>query len=178
MGKTSTTVYTLSQRDAFVPAVRRGSRTPQTMSDTRTLVRLSVERLDPVVALEQVAGDVHWSRAHFEKELSSSVSRFFVLLRRGNILGYGGFWKVADEAQITNLVIAPQERRRGHGRYLLEQLLTHAQAEGCRVSRLEVRRQNQAAIALYRQMGFTVQGQRANAYTDPVDDAILMEKEL
>ena len=139
---------------------------------------LTRNALDPVAGIERVAGEARWSRAQFEKELSSQISRFFVLQKGCNILGYGGYWKVDEEAQITNLVISPAARRRGMGRLLLKHLLERAAAEGCRAVTLEVRGRNQAAQALYQKAGFAVQGRRPNVYTAPADDAVLMEKKL
>ncbi len=148
------------------------------MSVQPTWAPLSPETIDPVATLEMEAGDVRWSRAHFEKELSLPLSRFFVLQLAGNILGYGGYWKVGNEAQFTNLVVSPRERRQGRGLLLVEKLLADARSEGCHVVTLEVRSRNEAALALYRKAGFSLQGRRPKAYTDPTDDALLMEKHL
>jgi [ribosomal protein S18]-alanine N-acetyltransferase len=141
-------------------------------------VRLAPETLDGVAAIEKTGGSAGWSRGQFEKELALPMSRFFVLQQADNILGYGGFWKVEDEAQVTNLVVAPAERRQGRGRLLLQHLLEQARSEGCRRMTLEVRGQNEAALALYRQAGFIQQTRRARAYEKPADDAVLMEKQL
>jgi ribosomal-protein-alanine N-acetyltransferase len=143
-----------------------------------TVEPLTRELLNQVAALEEQAGDVHWTHAQFEREITLPMSRFFVLCREGNILGYGGFWKVGDEAQITNLAVHPDERHKGHGRRLVDYLLTQAKQEGCCKATLEVRGANQAAQGLYRQAGFIAQGRRARAYSTPSDDAILMEKLL
>ena len=143
-----------------------------------TLAPLTTDAIDPVFAIEQEAGDARWSRSQFEKELTLPISRFFVLREGPNILGYGGYWKVGDEAQITNLAVHPGARRQGMGNRLLEHLLSLARSETCRHATLEVRSHNEAALALYRKAGFALQGRRPGAYTQPPDDAILMEKAL
>jgi ribosomal-protein-alanine N-acetyltransferase len=140
--------------------------------------RLNLEAINRVIAIEQADGDVFWNRAHFEHEMSSEIARFFVLEQAGNILGYGGFWKIGYEAQITNLVIAREQRRKGLGQRFLEHLLRQAKTEGCTVVTLEVRSRNAAAQKLYARAGFTVQGKRPRAYTQPPDDAVHMEKTL
>jgi ribosomal-protein-alanine acetyltransferase len=134
--------------------------------------------LEAVAKLEQKAGDVRWTRTHFESELGSEIGRFFVLRQGSNILGYGGYWNVQGEAQITNLVVSPDIRRQGVGSHLLQFLMDHAAAEGCARVTLEVREKNQPAHALYKKAGFGVQGKRPNVYTEPADNAILMEKTL
>ena len=139
---------------------------------------LTPDILDQVSDLENVAGDTRWSRTQFEKEMQLPMSRFFVLRQGSNILGYGGYWKVGEEAQITNLAIHPQYRQAGRGHDLLSALLDRAREEGCRVATLEVRSGNQAAQALYRKAGFSTQGHRPKIYNDPVEDALLMTMKL
>src|SRR5258708_6603631 len=110
---------------------------------------MTLDVLDHVAALESVAGDTHWSRAQLEKELHLPMARFFVLRHGMNILGYGGYWKVGEEAQVTNLAIHPQYRQAGRGHDLLSALMERAREEGCRFATLEVRSSNHAAQALY-----------------------------
>lgn len=140
------------------------------------IVPLAAEWIDSLAELEKAAGDAGWSRAQFAKELSLEMSRFFVLTMEDRVSGYGGYWKVNDEAQITNLVIEPAHRRKGLGRKLLSHLMESARQERCLRSTLEVRRNNHGALALYRQAGFTVVGRRPKVYNDPIEDAVLMEK--
>ena len=142
------------------------------------LTPLTPDVIERVATLESLAGDAHWSRAQFEKELHLLMSRFFVLRMGPDILGYGGYWKVGEEAQVTNLAIDPHYRQSGRGHDLLTSLLERAREEGCRFATLEVRSGNSAAQALYRKAGFLTQGRRPHAYTEPVEDALLMTKKL
>ena len=41
---------------------------------------------------------------------------------------------------------------------------------------LEVRPSNEAALALYRELGFQPVGRRRDSYTDPTEDALLLTK--
>jgi [ribosomal protein S18]-alanine N-acetyltransferase len=43
---------------------------------------------------------------------------------------------------------------------------------------LEVRVSNQPAVALYEYVGFSRSGVRTKYYTNPIEDAVLMELEL
>jgi ribosomal-protein-alanine N-acetyltransferase len=157
------------------------------------IIPLAVEHLDEVAAIEARDGDVRWSRAQFEKELTSEVRRFFVvetpwcqapltdgrtLVPGTTVLAYGGYWKAGPEAQITNLVVRRENRRQGIGRRLVEFLLDCARGEACEAATLEVRSRNAAARALYASMGFKVAGTRKSIYKEPTDDAVLMEKKL
>jgi [ribosomal protein S18]-alanine N-acetyltransferase len=138
------------------------------------------DQLDEVAAIEAKDGDSHWSRAQFEKELSGEFRRFFVVLESdlAEILGYGGYWKAGPEAQITNLVIRQDSRCQGIGKRLLEFILDCARGEECTCCTLEVRQSNRHAKSLYEKLGFEVKGTRSKIYNNPVEDAILMEKQL
>jgi len=77
-------------------------------------------------------------------------------------------------AEIFNIGILPQIRRRGIGNALLTEFL-----EVCRTRRisevwLEARASNHQAINFYRSNGFEVNGTRPNFYENPTEDAQLM----
>ena len=137
-------------------------------------------RLDELAALEAKDGDVHWTRDDFAKELDSEFRRFFMVVEAdsGPILGYGGYWKAGPEAQITNLVVRQESRCQGVAKRLMEFIFDCARGEECTCCTLEVRRKNAHAQALYKKLGFEIKGTRLGIYTNPVDDAVMMEKTL
>jgi [ribosomal protein S18]-alanine N-acetyltransferase len=148
------------------------------------IVPFALEYVEAVSQLEARAGDAGWSRAQFEQELMLALSRFFVMTggsdtsARERVIGYGGYWQVAGEAQITNLVIHPDHRRRHLGAELLAFLIKDARRRACHSCRLEVRAANRAARALYAREGFGETSRRLGFYQNPPDDAVLMEKKL
>lgn len=83
-------------------------------------------------------------------------------------------WHVADELHILNIATAPSARRRGLASALLEQVFAYAAEHRLRILLLEVRRSNEAAIALYRKHGFTIFRVRRGYYEDNGEDAIEM----
>jgi [ribosomal protein S18]-alanine N-acetyltransferase len=142
------------------------------------LTPLSSEDLQAVSMIEQDGGDVGWTHEHFRQELANRRARFLVLRADGEVAGYGGFWELAPEAQITNLVVARKYRRQGLGRKLLTQLIDDAREKGCDKITLELRAGNKAALRLYETTGFRQVGRRPLVYQNPHDDALLMEKRL
>lgn len=94
------------------------------------------------------------------------------------LVGYICFWVVFEELRMMNLAVAPQVRHRGIGRWLLQQAVTMGLEQGARRALLEVRASNAPALALYEQAGFARSGVRTKYYTNPVEDAVLMELEL
>ncbi|WP_255440957.1 GNAT family N-acetyltransferase [Synechococcus sp. HK01-R] len=85
-------------------------------------------------------------------------------------------WMVVDELHITAVAVAPERRRCGFGRVLLEALLQRAAAGGARHATLEVSSCNAAALALYSNCGFETAGCRRNYYSDGRDALIQWRK--
>lgn len=73
----------------------------------------------------------------------------------GQALGYTFFQLIAEMAYVRHLVTAPEARRRGVGRALLEAVLERARAASpsCTSWCLNVKPENRAAVALYESMG-------------------------
>lgn len=70
---------------------------------------------------------------------------------------------VLDEAELLLIAVAPEWRRKGLGRALIEFTLASASKRGARVIHLEVRDGN-PAIAVYNKAGFSVIGRRPAYY--------------
>ena len=87
-------------------------------------------------------------------------------------------WLVVDEGQIANVAVAPAWRKQGIGRLLMERMIAKCIALGGVRLCLEVRLSNQPARRLYANLGFQEVGLRKNYYTQPLEDAILMDLSL
>ena len=142
-----------------------------------TLRRATAADLDAVVAIERVSfSDPPWSRASFASLLGDARVRFTVASDRA-IAGYVVTWVVADEGELANLAVAPDRRRLGIGRRLLDHAIAEALAAGARSLYLEVRESNLAARTLYGARGFAEVGRRRSYYRNPVEDALLLRFE-
>lgn len=95
-----------------------------------------------------------------------------VLVEGGALLGFAEYRVVADEAELCELAVAPDARRRGCGRALVEHVAADAAARGARALFLEVRADNRPARALYAAAGFAPVGARRGYYADGVDAAL------
>jgi len=93
------------------------------------------------------------------------------------IIGFAGFWIMAQEAHITNIAVRKLYQRQGVGELLLISLIDLAMGLDARIITLEVRASNTAAQSLYHKYGFTQVGLRRNYYTDNREDGILMSTE-
>jgi [ribosomal protein S18]-alanine N-acetyltransferase len=80
--------------------------------------------------------------------------------------------RAADEAELLTLAVAPNFRRAGLGKALLEEAIAVLRAAGAKQLFLEVAEGNQAAIGLYRSIGAKPVGKRSRYYDDGADAAI------
>ena len=103
-----------------------------------------------------------------------------VIEREEDIVGYSILSIAAGEAHILNLCIDPDERRRGYGERLLDDILERAVQSEVREVLLEVRPSNKSAIELYRKKGFRQVAHRAAYYqaADGREDAAVLSKVL
>jgi ribosomal-protein-alanine N-acetyltransferase len=144
-----------------------------------------VEAADlPRIMEIEAAGFPHpWSETLLRAELDHAWSHQVAALAPGGegearILGYIIFWMVHDEVHVLNVGTAPEARRRGVGRALMDQAVALGRRKGARLATLEVRRSNAPAIALYHSLGYREVGVRPRYYTEENEDAIVMTLEF
>ncbi len=139
---------------------------------------LKREYVDSLYALECLCFTVPWTKTAFVNDVTNENACYVLLIENDALIGYGAFWQAADSADITNVAVHPDYRKRGLGKQILEKLLCDAAARGVRQMYLEVRKSNMAAQALYTTCGFVSVGERKNYYTDNGEDAVIMEKQM
>lgn len=140
-------------------------------------VRITREHLGEIAALEALCFSEPWSEHALELLLGDDATGF-VCLEEGHVLAYGGMLVVPYEGQITNVAVHSNARRKGLGRKIVEALVYEAEVRGLEQVALEVRASNEAAIALYKSLGFRVEGRRRGFYRHPTEDALVMLKGL
>jgi ribosomal-protein-alanine N-acetyltransferase len=96
----------------------------------------------------------------------------------GRAIGFLIGRQAADEAEILNLAVAKESRRKGEGGALLEAALERFRARGVSRVFLEVRDSNAAGLAFYAKHGFSKIGRREGYYREPFESAIVMEKKF
>jgi ribosomal-protein-alanine N-acetyltransferase len=87
----------------------------------------------------------------------------------GDPAGYVSFRHGGGESEMLRLAVDPRERRRGLARTLVDHGLERLRQ--CRVQscHLEVRKDNESAIAFYQALGFERTGRRKSYYRDGTD---------
>lgn len=131
--------------------------------------------LGPVAELEKAchpaAGNA-WTIENLRAELLKPYGRFLVLTddeTDERIAGYLVFWMMFDECHVLNVAVAPDFRRRGVGRYLVQQAVRESVQKDYRKILLDVRKSNGAAAALYQDQGFVITHVRKAFYGDGED---------
>lgn len=138
---------------------------------------LTAEHLTAVALLEQQCFAEPWSEAALSLLCREGGVGVVIPDESGTTAkAYGGMTVVLDEGSITNIAVRPDLRRQGLGRAVVEALLERSRALGVTDVYLEVRVSNEAAISLYRSLGFAVVGTRKNFYKQPTEHAYTMHR--
>jgi ribosomal-protein-alanine N-acetyltransferase len=134
-----------------------------------------------VAALEAQIHAAPWTMGNFRDALAAGYSARVGELE-GRVLAYGVLMLGAGEAQLLNLSVVPDARRRGFGRALLRRFVADSRRLGAEQLFLEVRVSNAPAIALYESEGFQPIARRASYYPPSRDgtreDAVVMRLAL
>ncbi|MEP0767184.1 MAG: ribosomal protein S18-alanine N-acetyltransferase [Fimbriimonadia bacterium] len=136
------------------------------------------EHLDAIMEIEVRAYACPWSRASFAAELTNHMSHYVVLKQAGMVIGYAGEWLIVDEAHITTVAVAPEQRRKRYGELLVCELLRHAVEKGMARATLEVRSSNVVARRLYEKYGFVTVAIRKAYYPDKEDACVMWLNDL
>lgn len=94
------------------------------------------------------------------------------------VVGFTVLWWVLDQAELANLAVREDHKRRGIGSVLLDQAIAHAESQGVESLFLEVRMSNESAYRLYSNRGFTQISVRKDYYQKPREDARILVKDL
>ncbi|MFQ5834385.1 MAG: ribosomal protein S18-alanine N-acetyltransferase [bacterium] len=132
-----------------------------------------------VSEIEKLSFPSPWSSNIFFSELEKKSFAFYhVMEYRDRLTGYGGYWRIKNEAHLVTFAVHPSFRRRGLGAKLLEHLLKHAQDQSLDTITLEVRHSNLAAQRFYERFSFKKIAIRPYYYSDTDEDAIVYWKKL
>lgn len=136
-------------------------------------VRLEFKHLSQMAEIEREAFETPWNENMFIPEVEDPNAYYVVGVRGEEVICYGGFHKVLDEAHITNIAVKSTERGKGIGKFLMSELISRAKLAGVARMTLEVRDGNTPAIKLYEGFGFKVEGVRKKYYENKFDALIM-----
>ena len=147
-----------------------------------TILRMTEHDLLEVVEIEEQSGLSRWGWAAYYAELQGANRDLMLIakpthssvLESAPIAGYIVARETAGELHINNVAVRAEYRRRGIGAALLNRVIEEARRRKANAAFLEVRSSNHAAQALYEKSGFKAIARRADYYSEPREDAVVM----
>ena len=144
------------------------------MDDDVVIRNMTADDAEETAAIERACFAMPWSREAFWGEIKNDNTLYLVATAKDKVVGYMGAWLLQGEAQITNIAVHPEYRRRGIGEKILREFVKSIKQRDVTAMTLEVRPSNVAALALYTKFGFKDYGRRKGYYLDNGEDAIIM----
>jgi ribosomal-protein-alanine N-acetyltransferase len=126
----------------------------------------------------------HWSIDSYYRLLNddSFTSSFVAEIEgengRPNIVGFVIFHVAADVSEIYNIAVENGFARSGVGHQLMAAAIQESARRSATKVVLEVRKSNNPAINFYLKFNFRIAGERKNYYSNPAEDAYVMELEV
>src|SRR5699024_5781659 len=97
--------------------------------------------IDAVLELDLKCFSEAWNREIYEKEVTDVDFAHYVIIKTDEkVIGYVGLWLVLEDAQVTNIAIAPEFRGYGIGEQLFGFALQYLLKQGAKQLSLEVRK--------------------------------------
>ncbi len=124
---------------------------------------------------EASPGAARWTAEDYRTLLAGAgTGRGLVAEMDGAVAGFLCCRLMGEEAEILNVAVDGQQRRKSVARRLLAGLIEQVRGEGAKELFLEVQEDNEPVRRLYLATGFQIVGRRKNYYQSPAGDALQM----
>lgn len=149
------------------------------MTSNDLIIRPMTEAdLPVVIEMEKDLFTDPWPLSVFQEDLVSGYSYLFVAQMDNVIVAYAILWVGVEEGHLTNIAVGQKYQRKSIAKRLLSHILRFAADMGLTQVILEVRRSNTPAISLYESFGFVHLGVRKNYYRCPIEDCLVLKKDI
>jgi len=142
-------------------------------------VRKAEEKdIQRIMEIDGLCFHTSWSQKTFSDDLEDDLKALWVAEAEGKIFGYlDAFVMPTLDAEVLRIATDPEKRRCGIAHNLLNFMICYCNLIASSRVLLEVRADNEAAIALYESFDFGRDGIRQKYYDNSVD-AVLMSREV
>lgn len=133
--------------------------------------------------LENATDLCYWGSEHYKNFLVQPeyFGRKAVISAEQGDNRMAGFFlarAILENLELLKIGVYPEYQQMGVGSRLLSAAFAEGLRRGCLRCFLEVRKSNENAIRFYYDRQFKLAGERANYYTNPMEDALVMERWL
>ena len=139
---------------------------------------IAKEDIGEIAELERRIFSDAWSVSGLEESYKREEALILGAYKEGKIYGYLVAYLAADECELMRLAVKEEKRKENAGTHLLLALESMCEDAGIKKIFLEVRESNKTAISFYESGNFIQDGVRPNFYDNPVEDGVLMSREL
>ena len=139
------------------------------------LKELLISDIDCFNEIEEKFFDVYNQGSILFEYQNNPFTRIVVYLIENKVVGFINYYEIYDRIEIANFNVLDYFKHHGIGTKLINYVIDKYKGK-CRNITLEVRKDNENAIRLYKKVGFVEKAVRKNYYNGV--DGILMEKEL
>jgi ribosomal-protein-alanine N-acetyltransferase len=158
------------------------------MQPTFTLRKFSPDDLQSVIQINRVCLPENYTDFFFVDLHQRFPETFIVAEQDEKIIGYimcrievglsnFGFGGLVRKGHVVSIAVLPQYRRRGVAQAVIKKSLEGMEYYKAKQGFLEVRVTNEAAISLYKNLGFEIT-RTINGYYSDGEDAYVMTKKL
>ena len=146
----------------------------------------AVSRDLAVRSIAQLEGELFgrgaWNANMVREELDAPARTYLLDVlgeaEQAVVRGYAGFWNDGEDAELMTIGVGKAYQRQGIAAALLQVLVDEAKRQGASRMLLEVRVDNDPALALYQRFGFERMGLRKRYYQPEGIDAYTMSLDL
>jgi len=144
---------------------------------------LAVQDVPHIEELEELTSLSFWGTEHYRRFLDQPeyFGRKAVAAIAPGVVKVIGFFlarSILENLELLKIGVYPIYQNQGIGTRLLNAAFIEGVRRGCLRCFLEVRKSNLGAIQFYQNHQFKIAGERLNYYTEPVEDAWVMERWL
>lgn len=143
-----------------------------------TIRKMVPEDCDDIAYIDGKCIQNPWSKEDFEDLFRYLENYYWVAETEGVIVGFVGIIQFVDAADITRVAVLENYRGRHIASMLMDECKAFSKSIGIKEIHLEVRVSNLIAQKLYEKCGFETIATRKLYYTNPIEDAYVMECKL
>ena len=147
------------------------------------IIEATEKHLPGVLEIMREAISPSWTHAALLSEIKKNDSFFLIAVEDTTepspcVKGFAVMRQVDDSGELLQIAVEKMARGSGIGNLLMDAVLTYAKNNKFCSVFLEVRKSNEAAVRLYEKHGFESMRIRKDYYDSPVEDAVVMVKQV